>query len=201
MTHTIYLVRHGEQEYAEHGVEDGALSARGLRQAELIADRLSGVRFTSASYSPLKRADETMRAMTRRMPALSAASSTLLLDCVPTGMLYDMPDVYAPFFGSYTDADFEAGAAQMGDAVSEYLSGPREPESHELLVTHNSVIAWLVREILDAPEWRWVSINQANCALTVLQRKRGRPWSLLTHNDMGHLPMELRTGLPEPFLI
>ncbi|NLA08812.1 MAG: histidine phosphatase family protein, partial [Microbacteriaceae bacterium] len=23
------------------------------------------------------------------------------------------------------------------------------------------------------------------------------PWSLLTHNDLAHLPFELRTGLPE----
>ena len=27
-------------------------------------------------------------------------------------------------------------------------------------------------------------------------RKPGRPWTLVTHNDTGHLPVELRTGLP-----
>ena len=60
--------------------------------------------------------------------------------------------------------------------------------------------AWFVREVLGAPEWRWISINQANCGLTVLHQKPGRPWTLLTHNDTGHLPVELRTGLPDPLL-
>ena len=38
MTHYIYLVRHGEHQDAEHGVDDGPLSPRGQRQAELIAE-------------------------------------------------------------------------------------------------------------------------------------------------------------------
>ncbi|HET8779745.1 MAG TPA: histidine phosphatase family protein, partial [Agromyces sp.] len=38
-----------------------------------------------------------------------------------------------------------------------------------------------------------------NCGLTVLTQKTGRPWSLLVHNDMAHLPPELRTGLPEQY--
>ncbi|MFM9745497.1 histidine phosphatase family protein, partial [Streptomyces brasiliscabiei] len=36
-------MRHGEHLDAEHGLEDGPLSPRGRRQAELLADRLSGV--------------------------------------------------------------------------------------------------------------------------------------------------------------
>ena len=54
---------------------------------------------------------------------------------------------------------------------------------------------------LGAPDWRWLSINQANCGLTVLTQKSGRPWSLLVHNDMAHLPPELRTGLPEQYAL
>ena len=60
--------------------------------------------------------------------------------------------------------------------------------------------AWFVREVLGAPDWRWISINQANCGLTVLHQKPGRPWTMVTHNDTGHLPVELRTGLPDPLL-
>jgi broad specificity phosphatase PhoE len=110
-----------------------------------------------------------------------------------------MPKSYTPFFNSVSDAQIEAGRAQMEDAAAEFLhpqSGPR----HDLLITHNFVIGWFVREVLGAPDWRWISINQANCGLTVLQQKPGRPWSLVTHNDLGHLPVELRTGLPEPLL-
>ena len=44
MSHFLYLVRHGEQQDAEYGLPDGPLSPRGVRQANAIADRLSGVR-------------------------------------------------------------------------------------------------------------------------------------------------------------
>jgi len=84
----------------------------------------------------------------------------------------------------------------MADAVSEFLVR-RTGEVHELVITHNFVISWFVREVLGAPEWRWMTLNQAHCGLTVIAQKQGRPWTLLTHNDLAHLPFELRTGLPE----
>ncbi|MBN9224838.1 MAG: histidine phosphatase [Microbacterium sp. SCN 70-27] len=195
MTHYLYLVRHGEHLDAEHGLEDGPLSPRGRRQAELLADRLSGVPLDAVWHSPLERAAETARAVAERLPAVTPEPSSLLFDCIPTGPTPDMPAVYEPFFGSYTEADIDAGAAQMADAVSEFLV--RKTDAHELLITHNFVIAWFVREVLDAPQWRWMTINQANCGLTVLAQRPGRPWTLVSHNDLAHLPMELRTGLPE----
>src|SRR5690606_20360901 len=67
MSHFIYLVRHGEQQDAEHGLPDGPLSPRGQRQATLIADRLSGVPFTGAWHSPLQRAEATALAITDRL--------------------------------------------------------------------------------------------------------------------------------------
>ncbi len=196
MTHHIYLVRHGEHQDAEHGLIDGPLSPRGRRQAAFLADRLSGVPFDAVWHSPLERASQTARAVAERMPSLSPQPSALLFDCVPTGMTDDTPAVFEPFFGSVTEAEVEAGRAQMADATSEYLVR-KSGEVHELLITHNFVIAWFVREVLQAPDWRWMTLNQAHCGLTVISQKQGRPWTLLSHNDLAHLPVELRTGLPE----
>ncbi len=196
MTHYIYLVRHGEHQDAEHGLADGPLSARGRRQAELIADRLSGVPFDAVWHSPLQRAAETARAFAERLPALAPEPSALLFDCVPTGMTAETPAVFEPFFGGVTDAEVDAGRAQMADATAEFLAR-RTGEAHELLITHNVVIGWFVREVLDAPAWRWMTLNQAHCGLTVIAQKAGRPWTLIAHNDLAHLPFELRTGLPE----
>jgi probable phosphoglycerate mutase len=198
VTHYIYLVRHGEHQDAEHGLIDGPLSPRGRRQASLLADRLSGVPFDAVWHSPLERASQTARAVSERMPSVSPEPSSLLFDRVPTGMTDETPAVFEPFFGSVTEAEVEAGRAQMSDAVSEYLVR-RRGEVHELLITHNFVIAWFVREVLQAPEWRWMTLNQAHCGLTVIAQKQGRPWTLLSHNDMAHLPVELRTGLPEVY--
>lgn len=200
MPHHLYLVRHGEQLDAQHGMPDGPLSPRGRRQAELLAERLGGVPFDQAWHSPLQRTAETAAIIAAKMPALTPEPSALLFDCVPSGPAPETPKVYDPFFGSVTEAEIEAGSAQMADAAAEFLRGHRE-DRHDLLITHNFVIAWLVREALGAPEWRWLSINQANCGLTVLTQKSGRPWSLVTHNDVAHLAPELRTGMPEPYLI
>jgi probable phosphoglycerate mutase len=200
MPHYLYLVRHGEQQDAEHGMPDGPLSARGIRQAQLLAERLGGVPFTGAWHSPLQRAVETARIIAEWMPALTPEPSPLLFDCIPSGKSPETPAAYDPFFGSVTEADVDAGRAQMSDAAAEFLQS-RPGDRHDLLITHNFVIAWFVREVLGAPEWRWVNINQANCGLTVLLQKPGRPWSLLTHNDLGHLPVELRTGMPDPLFV
>ncbi len=196
MTHYIYLVRHGEHQDAEHGVDDGPLSPRGQRQAELIADRLSGLPLDGVWHSPLLRATETAKAVAARLPSVVPEPSALLFDCVPTGPTDETPAAYEPFFGSVTEAEIEAGRAQMEDAVGEFLMR-KTGDVHDVLITHNFVIAWFVREVLGAPEWRWMTLNQAHCGLTVIMQRQGRPWTLLAHNDLGHLPMELRTGLPD----
>ncbi|GAB3604273.1 histidine phosphatase family protein [Microbacterium aureliae] len=198
MTHYIYLVRHGEHQDAEHGVDDGPLSPRGRRQASLLADRLGGVPFDAVWHSPLERASQTARAVAERMPSLAPQPTALLFDCVPTGITPETPAAFEPFFGSVTEAEIEAGRAQMADAVSEFLAR-RGGEVHELLITHNFVIAWFVREVMQAQEWRWMTLNQAHCGLTVIAQRPGRPWTLLSHNDMAHLPVEMRTGLPEVY--
>lgn len=174
MTHYLYLVRHGEHQDAEHGLADGPLSPRGRRQAALLADRLSGVPLDAVWHSPLRRAAETARIVAERLPAVSPEPSSLLFDCVPTGMTVETPAAFEPFFGAITDEEIEAGSAQLADATGEFLAR-KQGEVHELLITHNFVIAWFVREVLQAPEWRWMTLNQANCGLTVLAQKPGRP--------------------------
>jgi probable phosphoglycerate mutase len=195
MSRYVYLVRHGEQQDAEHGLPDGPLSGRGQRQAAAIADRLSGVPFSSVHTSPLQRAVETARVMTERMPGLEPLQSALLMDCVPAGPSPNMPKDFETFFGGVTQEEIAAGEAQMADATAEWLS-PSRDDRHDLLITHNFVIAWFVREVFGAPAWRWMGVNQANCGLTIIRVRTAKPPVLVTHNDLGHLAVELRTGMP-----
>jgi len=60
-------------------------------------------------------------------------------------------------------------------------------DRHQLLITHNFVIGWFVRHVLDAPVWRWIGLQQANCAITAVRWETGRPPSLVSFNDTGHL--------------
>ncbi|MCU1571302.1 MAG: histidine phosphatase family protein [Naasia sp.] len=197
MSHYLYLVRHGEQQDAQHGLPDGPLSARGRRQAELIAQRLSGVPFTGAWHSPLRRAEETAQVFGQVAPAVQSRPSALLFDCIPSGPTPDSPRSFDSWFHSVTEAEIEAGRAQMEDAVSEFLA-PARGERNDLLITHNFVIGWFVRHVFDAPTWRWLGLNQANCGLTIIRVRSAKPPVLVVHNDLAHLPVELRTGMPEP---
>ncbi len=196
MSRYLYLVRHGEQVDAEYGLPEGPLSPRGMRQAEAIAERLSGVPFTHAYTSPLQRALDTAQTMTNRLPSLTPEPSALLMDCVPSGPSTDMPSVFESFFGGVSDEEIQAGEAQMADATAEWLS-IGQGDTHELLITHNFVIAWFVREVFGAAPWRWMGINQAHCGLTIIRVRTAKPAVLITHNDLGHLPAELRTGMPD----
>ena len=196
MSRYVYLVRHGEQVDAEFGLPDGPLSERGRTQAVHLADRLSGIQFDATYTSPLQRAIETASVITERLGMPEAEPNALLMDCIPAGPTADMPSVFEPFYGSISEEQLVAGEAQMADATAEWLA-PSRDDRHDLLITHNFVIAWFVREVFGASAWRWLGINQAHCGLTIIRVRTAKPPVLLTHNDLGHLPPALRTGLPE----
>jgi serine/threonine-protein phosphatase PGAM5 len=197
MTQYLYLVRHGEQRDAEHGVTDGPLSPRGRRQAALLAERIGGVPLTNVWHAPSTIATETAAIVRERLPSLEPKPSALLFDCVPSGLTPEVPKAFAGWFASATPAEIEAGRAQMADAWAEFVA-PSGQERHDLLITHNLVIAEFVRHAFDAPEWRWLGLTQAHGGLTVLRARSGRPVTVVAHNDLAHLPVELRTGLVEP---
>jgi probable phosphoglycerate mutase len=161
-----------------------------------LADRLSGIQFDAAYTSPLQRAIETASVITERLGMPEAEPNALLMDCIPAGPTADMPSVFEPFYGSISEEQLVAGEAQMADATAEWLA-PSRDDRHDLLITHNFVIAWFVREVFGASAWRWLGINQAHCGLTIIRVRTAKPPVLLTHNDLGHLPPALRTGLPE----
>ena len=72
-------------------------------------------------------------------------------------------------------------------AAVEHFGVTGADDRHELLITHNFVIGWFVRHVLDAPVWRWIGLNQANCAITIVQWDSDRPPTLVSFNDIGHL--------------
>ena len=199
MSRYLYLVRHGEQVDAEFGLPEGPLSDRGRTQASLVADRLSRVTFDAAYTSPMQRASETAEVMTERLGLDAASPSALLMDCIPSGQSPDMPASFESFYGGVSEETIQAGEAQMADAVAEWFARSID-DPHELLVTHNFVIAWFVREALGAAAWRWIGLNQAHAGLTIIRVRTAKPPVLISHNDVGHLPPDILTGLPETLL-
>ena len=67
----ITFIRHGESEWngkgIMQGIDDPALSSRGIEQAEALAERIEGIKGIRIFSSPLKRAYQTARIAAGRM--------------------------------------------------------------------------------------------------------------------------------------
>lgn len=188
MTRYLYLARHGEATPDESGLSD-----IGRRQAALLGKRLRGVPLTAIHHGPLPRAAETARLIGEHLPEVPLHVSEAAGDYVPYAPTRaELPPRYADrllaFVGQFPGADQKLA----GEAL-DLFTGPVDGTRHELVVTHNFLAAWLVRDSQDAPPWRWLGLNHANAALTAIRYSPDRPPALLYFNDQGHLPHELRT--------
>jgi len=187
----LYLVRHGEAD------DDGALTEAGQRQASAAGERLRNIRFSAIRHSPMQRAEETAELIGGYQPGVPVGASGLLSDYLPPVSGHpELPPAYARLVDSYSPDERIEGAELAAAAIRRYARADG-PGGSELLVTHNFLIGWFVRHALDAPDWRWLGLNQCHCAITVILYRTGRPASLVSFNDVSHLAPRLRwTGFP-----
>lgn len=183
-TRHLYLVRHGAAD------PFGELTEVGRRQSELLADRLARLPVDAVWHSPLPRAVDSARIIGRRLPGVAVEEAAELIDHVPH-VPEEPPPAWAGFFDGY-DAAEAAEGERLADALVERFARPAGTETHEVLVTHAYPVAWLVRQALDAPRARWLGLSCGNAALTVIAYHDHAAPTLLTYNDMGHLPPDLR---------
>ncbi|MFJ9103972.1 histidine phosphatase family protein [Streptomyces sp. NPDC102405] len=197
-TRYLYLARHGEALPDESG-----LTQVGRQQAILLGRRLQDIPFTAVHHGPLPRAAQTARLIHDQLENVPLLDSEVAGDYVPyvperDELPPESADFYLRFLADTTDDEREQGAALALQAL-DLFTGPVDGEAnrHELVVTHNFLVAWLVRDALHAPNWRWLGLNHANASLTVIRYAPGRAASVLVSNDLRHLPAELRwTGFP-----
>ncbi|MFD4498357.1 histidine phosphatase family protein [Streptomyces sp. NPDC058486] len=195
----LYLTRHGEATPDESG-----LTEAGRRQAALLGERLRGVPLSAVHHGPLARAAETARLAGAQLDGVPVRASEAAGDYLPYApsreeLPAESADAMLGFLEQFPAQERARGAELAAEAVARF-TGPVEGDEprHELVVTHNFLVGWLVRAALDAPAWRWMGINHANAALTVIRYAPGRAPALLLFNDIGHLPVPLRwTGFPQ----
>ncbi|MEU7435493.1 histidine phosphatase family protein [Streptomyces sioyaensis] len=197
-TRYLYLVRHGEASPDESG-----LTEAGQRQATLLGQRLRDVPLAAVHHGPLPRAEQTARLIGDQLKSVPLHASEAAGDYVPyipekDELPAESADFSLHFLAGATDEERKSGAALARQAL-DLFTGPvdGEQDQHELVVTHNFLVAWLVRDAMHAPKWRWLGLNHCNAALNVIRYAPGRPASILVSNDMRHLSTELRwTGFP-----
>lgn len=185
----LYLARHGE------AIDEGELSPVGRQQARLLGQRLATVPFAAIHHGPLPRATQTAALISECLPGVPVHCAEAVGDYIPP--VPDpaaLPEVYGRFLDGVTADDYRLGA-KLAAAATDRHAVPAE--TRELIVTHSFLVAWFVRHALGAPDDRWLGLNAANCGLTVIRYRSERPPTLVTFNDLSHLPPELRwTGFP-----
>jgi probable phosphoglycerate mutase len=197
-TRHLYLGRHGAADAF------GQLTGVGRRQAGLLGERLARLPVDAVWHSPLPRATASAHELARYLPNVPVAEAAELVDHVPyVPTAAETPPSWAGFFDGYDDAEAASGRRLAEALVARFAKVPgpgvegTRPDRHEVLVTHAFQVAWLVRHALDAPPARWLGLNSANTALTVIEYRDGLPPSIVMFNDMSHLPADLRwTGFP-----
>lgn len=191
-TRHLYVVRHGAADAL------GELTATGRAQCERLGARLAHLPLDVVRHSPLPRAAASAQVVAARLPGVPVAPADELVDHVPhVPAPADVPASLQGFFDGYGAAEAAAGRALADALVARFVTPEPTADTHELLVTHGFQVAWLVRHVLDAPDARWLGLNSGNAALTVIEVRPGVPPALVSFNDMGHLPPELRwTGFP-----
>ena len=193
-TRHLYLARHGSADAW------GELTDIGRRQAGLLGERLAPLPIDAIRHSPLPRAVATARELARHLPQVPVAAAPELIDHVPyVPSPAETPRPWAAFFDGYDDAETQAGHQLAAALVSRFTASPaHSDDSHEVLITHAFQIAWLVRHALEAPPVRWLGLNSANAALTVIEYRTDLPPTIVMFNDMSHLPAALRwPGFPD----
>jgi broad specificity phosphatase PhoE len=194
----LYLARHGEASSDESHLTD-----TGRRQAELLGERLRRSPLSVVHHGPLPRAEQTARLIGDRLDGVPLQRSEAAGDYLPhLPTKEELPPEFADAMlnrlAGFPAEEREKGPGLAQEALARF-TGPVSGDQprHELVVTHNFLIAWLVRDAMDAPAWRWMGLNHGNAALTVIRYAPDRAASVLFCNDMGHLPPELRwTGFP-----
>ncbi|MFJ9006528.1 histidine phosphatase family protein [Streptomyces canus] len=202
-TRYLYLVRHGEASADESG-----LTEAGRRQATLLGQRLRDIPFAAVHHGPLPRAVQTACLISDQLKSVPVHVSEAAGDYVPyiperDELPAESADFYLSFLAGATDEERKHGPALARRALDLFTGAvDGEEDRHELVVTHNFLVAWVVRDAMHAPKWRWLGLNHCNAALTVVRYAPGRPASILVSNDMRHLPAELRwTGFPAELYI
>jgi broad specificity phosphatase PhoE len=194
VTRYVYLIRHGEA-----SPHDGPLSAVGREQARFAGQRLRQVPLAAIRHGPLPRAAETAAIMAQGFPDVPVSASDPAGDYIPFDLDHaGLPRAFADLVSSYTSAERADGARLAAAAIEQFAHARAEgSDTHELIVTHNFLIGWLVSHALAAPSWRWLGLNQMNGGLTVIAYQAAAPPRLISFNDGAHLPPALRwTGFP-----
>ena len=186
-TRHIYFVRHGEYDWDDQPHPMKGLTLLGKQQAQFTAERLRSVRVATIYSSDLQRAIETAQIIGRAHPDVPHTQSPDLRECM----------LACAGFADAPRERLKEGQEQAERAFSEYLRPTEGDDGSDIIVSHGNLIRYLAARVLRASPQSWLRMKTFNCGITEIAVEADGRLSLVTYNDVGHLPREFITaGMP-----
>jgi serine/threonine-protein phosphatase PGAM5 len=188
---TLFLIRHGQYDHDDDRDPDigKALIPLGIAQSKLVAGRLKSlpVTMTSLISSTMTRARQTAMIINQDFPKLELQQTRLIRECTPPTWREDIMDGEDP-------EELKKCTDNLDAAFSKYfILSPDEEDRNDIIVCHGNVIRYFVTKVLKVETMSWLQMTTGNCGLTVVRIKPDSSMKLVSFNDMGHIPPNLRT--------
>ena len=206
----IILVRHGETEWNVEEVFRGRIDIKlnetGVRQAELLAQYLGGVKIDAVYSSPLRRALNTAQAIAR-YHKLEVKIAPGLIDCdfgQWQGLrLQEVKDRYQELYAEWANSphlvkipdgeSLEEVRERALGVVNELIT---KRKGTVVLVSHRVVNKVLICALLGLDNSHFWNIRQDNCGTTTFACENGR-FILTKHNDTSYLRLLSKAELSD----
>ena len=210
----IYLVRHAQREPVAGPDSFGpGLSLLGWKQAQLTARRLATINADVIYTSSLRRTMETARIIALQFADIPIRPSPLLWECIPAMPDYaiawqkahlntdtstiKVPPEITPWVGLWNDdiseREIDEGFDQARQAWQKYFIPARGKDRHDVIVCHGNILRYFVMRALIVPPEAWRNTDIYNCGISEIVIESDGRIMLLSHNDNGHLPPEMKT--------
>ena len=203
----LMLVRHGEtvgnSEQIAHGQTESPLNERGIEQARMTAEMLTGwgQDYHLVYASPLSRAQDTARQIADALQLPLHIHSDLIEGSL--GILEEVTYQELDDFGfarhSIRDDDFAGHngespnqlGTRMMNAITEIMA--RHPRENLILVSHGAAIAHYLARLLGSKPAFGHQYLMHNAAVSEVCFEEGEPPQLTLLNHHEHLPEHLKT--------
>ena len=196
----IILARHGETNWnvreVFRGRVDVELNETGIKQAELLAEYLSGVNIDAIYSSPLKRALKTAGEIaSRKKLEVNIAPGLIDFDYGEwQGLSHqEVKDKYKKLYTEWVNCPervkMPAGESLddvRGRAVAVVDEAVHKHEGTVVLASHRVVNKVLICALLGLDNSHFWNIKQDTCGITIFAYEEGR-FVLTRHNDTSYL--------------
>lgn len=210
MVTRLYLVRHAEAEGNVReffqGTRNTALTEKGLRQTDCLAERFRGIALDAVYTSPFRRAVQTAEAVNRHhgLPLIRSSELREIHGGDWEGLSWaEIPERYPAAYARWT-GKMQTFCAPRGDAMTAVYARMRRVMTKIALDAAGKTAAVIshgcaLRNFLAYVEFH--SIDRLgdvgwsdNTAVSLVEYDHGsQKWRLIFKNDSAHLPPELST--------